>query len=420
MNQANAGGPQDIVRLMTAYAQARPDQETRLAAAIAAAASPEAFASLVKMVNDKNPQTRAKAARLLPQLPEWRRQRALAEALLDDPEPAVSRPMLQAAAQQAPAAFIPWLRRRAGDADADSRALCLRALIATGDPAHADALLARLPFEADALRQEIWGALVAMIKRDPADMTERMIRVLAAPDPEARRAAADLLAKMPDKRDVLRRLLIYAESLGAIPRDAAFAAMKKHAEAFAEPLLALFQGEDAAAVRLQGLALARALGHERLTPLFLHQLKSPDWTTRAAALQTLGAMKAPQALPVLVEMLGRGQDAAAVVQALDRYRDPRLAKPLFQRLPAADEAEQIDILKALKNLGDARFLPHLAKFLESASPKGQAKKFTVDAIVDLCRANGQAVPPRILEIQASLSQSALDALPDLGLKLAGD
>ncbi len=413
--------PTKIEKLMTAYAQERrPEAQAQLAAAIAACGSSQTLAYVGRMINDKNPAARLKAARLIQGLKDWPRQTALVSALLEDPDGAVSRCALKAVAEKAPARYGVYLSRRAHDDDPETRVLCLKALIAVGGRQHADTLLARLPFETGDLRTQIWNAIVAMVKREPGPMTDCMVRALTAPQTETRRMAADLLAKMPDKQDALRRLLVFAETLAGMARDKIFEAMAPHAAVWTEPLLALAQTESDPALRLQALHLAKALEQERLTPIFLHELKSPDWMVRLAAIQALGALKHPQALPALAEALQRKEDAIAAIQALDQYRDLRAANPMLKKLPAAGEDEQAALLHALTNIGDPRLVPHLHKFLDSPAPKGKAKRIAAESIMALCRASGNPVPPQVQETYDNLAADKWADLPDLGLKLAGD
>jgi len=184
--------------------------------------------------------------------------------------------------------------------------------------------------------------------------------------------------------------------------------------------LVIFKTEQDPALRLQAMNLAKVLKHQQLAPIFLHEMKNPNWLVRYTAMQVLGDMKAQQALPALVEALNSEDASIAAIQALDKYRDIRLAKPLFQKLPNGNESEQTEIVKVVQNIGDARLLPHLAKFLDSAAPKGGVKKLTAEIIIAMCKATNTAVPPRVTQIYDGLREKTVNDLPDLGLKMSDD
>lgn len=414
---AAAGGDGLLEQLMREKAPQRIEQ---LAQAIVERKDPELGTQLSQMVNDRNPEVRQKAMALLVRMEDWPRQRGLVQALLDDPRSEIGEPMLQHVIRSAPRAYLRELRRGAAHANEELRALCLKTLVAMNQLKNADIVLQRLPREKGELQKSLYGALLTWIKQDPVAMTEVVIAALAAAEPEVRSAALSLVVKLPDPRASFKRLLEFSASVSAIARDELFGEMARNAEAWVELVLNLFKTEQQASLRFQAMSLAKVLSHPRLAPIFLHEMKSADWMVRYAAMQVLGDMKAEQALPALIEALNSEDSALAAIQALDKYRDVRLAKSLFGRIVAGSETEQIEILKALANMNDARLLPNIAKFLDSSAPKGAAKKFAAETIIQMCEASQTAVPPRVTQIYDSLREKSIDDLPDLGLRLSLD
>jgi HEAT repeat protein len=249
-------------------------------------------------------------------------------------------------------------------------------------------------------------------------MTKKVVVAITADDAAVRQAALKLFFKLPEPPKAFRRLLMYLTSVASGLRDLAFAELAKHGDPFAELLMNLFKKERDPVLRLQALNLAKALKHPKLAPVFLHELKNPDWLVRYTAMQVLAEMKSPQALPALIEALREPETAQAAIQALDKYRDLRLAKPFFQKLPHAPESEQVELLAAIQNLGDARLLAHLGKFLDSSAPKGKAKLRAAVTIIAICGQSNTAVPERVQQIYDSLRTRTVEDLPDLGLQLA--
>ena len=395
-----------------------PQRIEELAQAIAACKPKDLGSQLSLWVNDAKIESRLKALALLVRMEDWPRQKGLVQALLDDPKPEVSDKILLQVLRTAPRLYLKALRQAAAHAQEEVRTLALKTLIGLNSLKHADVLLERLPRETGELQKSVYGALMMGIKQDPTGMTEVIVAALASTETAVRGAALNLLLKLPDPVVAFRRALQFSESLGAGPRDELFAEMTKAPEMWADLVLALVKVENHASLRLQAMTLARALKHPKLVPLFLHELKNPDWMVRYTAMQVLGDMQSQQALPLLVEALNQEESAMAAIQALDKYKDIRLAKPFLTRLPLAGEAEQIELLKALQNLGDARLLPNIAKFLESKELKGKAPKFAAETVIALCTSTGTPVPERVTQIYESLREKTVSDLPDLGLRLS--
>ncbi|MDJ0835115.1 MAG: HEAT repeat domain-containing protein [Acidobacteriota bacterium] len=405
-------------RLFNLYQrERRPEAEKDLARALAACGSQAVLSQLSKMVNNKDVNTRRKALTMFLGQEGWFKHRNMVMTLMEDPKAEISETILRQVVKTAPKAYAGQLRHLSGHAKPEIRALCLQALIGMNRIDNADIFIRRMPREEGELRKALYGAVVAFIKADTKAMTEKIVGALGEAAPEVRQGAMSLLVKMPDQPGTFKQMLTFCGSVSAMMRDQVFSEMAKQADGFADLAINLFKTEKDPALRLQVLHLAKFLKHPKLAPIFLHEMKNPDWMVRYTAMQVLGEMKAAQALSPLVEQMSNPESAMGAIEALDKYRDMRLAKPFLARLPKAPESEQLALLKALENLGDARLLQPMHQFLDSPAPKGKAKKVAAETLIRMCEATNTAVPPRIKEIHDQLAEKTIEDLPDLGLKL---
>lgn len=395
-----------------------PAAASKPAQAAPPAADEDDATRISRLVNSKDVNSRKQGLKLFTEQPGWQKNRGMVAALLSDPNPELAEAMLRVVIKTAPRGFISQIRAAAHAEKLEVRALALQALVALKQADNVDILLARMPLETGDLQKAVYSALVAMIKADTADMTQRIVTALGNADGRVRQGAMSLLLKMPDQAATFQKILAFCGSINAEMRDQVFAELAKSADAFADLTLNFFRGQPDSALRTQALYLARYLKSQKLAPIFMHELKNPDWLVRHTAMMALGEMKAPQALNALVEQLNNPDASMAAVEALDKYRDLRLAKPLLAKLQSGNASEQGAVLRALENLADARLVAPLTSFVESNAPKGDVKKKTAEAIINLCQATQTAVPAKVQQIHADLAEKTVNDLPDLGLKLA--
>ncbi|CAM2068042.1 HEAT repeat domain-containing protein [Sulfidibacter corallicola] len=414
--------PQKLSRLMDLFTrERRPEAESDILAAIAVCKAGDTRSLVAKMTNDKNVDVRKKALKLLIRLEDWARQRDLVGSLLLDPNPSISEAMIrQLVSQEATAPYAAALRQLALHDQESIRDASLKALIKHKNPKNIEVFLQALAHSQGEVKQQLEAAISGFISDDPSATGQQIIGALTDPDDKVVETALRLYLTLPNQAEAFRNLLSFTDSVTAFMRDEVFKRLIPHQDYIVPLVLDLCRLEQNPALKLQALNLAKVLKNNKLAPLFLHELKNPDWMVRYSAMQVLAAMRSPQALPILVEFLNDSDSSMAAIQALDQYRDMRLAKPFFQKLsaPDANESEQIELLKALRNLGDQRFLPHLAKFLEGPLMKGKARKLCAEVIIAICDEKNVQVPESVRKLHESLSEKTLEDLPDLGLKLS--
>lgn len=413
--------PQKGVKLVEAMVkERRPEGEAALGQLAGQVPLEDLIAGLGRMVNNKNVDHRKKALKLLLKLEQWPRHDQIVLPLLADPNREIAEVMVRQVAAKAPARYVQYLRQFSRSEDVKTREACLNALMGLNQVRHADLFLERLPFEEGELKDALRANLSQFLKSEAETITKEVVKATTSDIPQVRATAMALFTKLPNKTQAFRIFLQFSGSVSSFLRDQMFQEARKFADALVEPILATCQQEKDQGIRLQAIQLAKVLQHQQLAGLFMKELKSDDWMVRYTAIQTLSEMKSPQAVPHFLEMLKEPDAATAAVQALDRYRDMRLAKPLFQHLPKANAQLQIEILKLLENLGDGRFLPHFANFLEGKAFKEGALKQVAISAKAIGSASGAEVPSNLSELHERLVEKSIEDLPDLGLKLSDE
>ncbi|CAM2008608.1 HEAT repeat domain-containing protein [Acanthopleuribacter pedis] len=414
--------PEKLGKLMQMFArERRPEVEAELAAAIALCKSDAIFTEIAKMINNKDPNHRKKALKLLIKQEKGMQQRELVLALMNDPQPPIAEAMLKQVIASGAKGYQGQLRHMAV-VGADSIAvLCLKALLNQPSMKNVPVFIHALATQQGEIAAALSQALGRHMQEAPEAVLEEIILAIGSSDPKVGAAALKMFVGMPDLKEATRRLLLFADSVSPLVRDDIFRLMGTVGDTFVPIVLALVQEQPEQAVRIQAMNLAKIMKNQKLGPLFLQELKNPDWMVRYSAMQVLSAMKSPQALPILVEFLNQDESSMAAIQALDRYGDMRLAKPFFQKLTTqSNESEQLALLDALLNLGDPRFIGHLSKFLDSPAVRGKAVKRCAEVIIELGKRHGVAVPEKVIALNDQLTEKKLEDLPDLGLKLSSD
>lgn len=414
--------PHKLEKLVKLYAgERRPEVESDLAAAIGMCKSPTVFTEIAKMINHKDVNQRKKALKLLIKQEDGLQQRELVLALINDPQPAIAEVMLKQVIAIGGKGFQSQLRHFATVGAPETAALCLKALLNQPNLKNIPVFIHGLAYQQGDMVGALSQALGQAMQDAPDYVLEELIKAIGVSDQKVAQTALKMFAGMPNLKEATRSLLLFADSVSPMVRDDIYRLMGTIGDTFVPVVLDLMRDQPEQAVRVQAMNLAKIMKNPKLGPLFLQELKNPDWMVRYSAMQVLAAMKSPQALPILVEFLNQDESSMAAIQALDRYGDMRLAKPFFQKLTSqSNESEQLALLDALLNLNDPRFIGHLAKFLESPVVKGKAVKRCAEVVIDLGKRHNVAVPESVVALNDQLTEKKLEDLPDLGLKLSSD
>jgi twitching motility protein PilT len=183
---------------------------------------------------------------------------------------------------------------------------------------------------------------------------------MAAGDAGTRSAVIKILLGMGDRRELVKRYLIFSKTLAGWARDRALDSMKEFGEDLVEPAIELLADPDED-VRATALVVAGSFEDARIVPATIGLLKDQDWWLRVTAADTLGRIKDPRAVPALIEALGDQEARWAAVEALGRIGDPQALPALGQLLKDPAPEVRIEVLLALRAFRHPKILPALHK-----------------------------------------------------------
>jgi putative heme-binding domain-containing protein len=238
----------------------------------------------------------------------------------------------QPAARKPPARTVAWegtpvvreaLLKALGDSDARVRKAVIAGLLAVRDPATLEPLLARFDAEADtAMRTDLVRVIAGLNVPKSAAFLSTLLADGKAP--EALRleciiglektntpGAIDGLAKVLDPREPIALQVRALEALGVLKA--------KQAGTLAKTALA----SPAAAVRQAAAGLLGKLGEATAAEALLRLLDDKETPVQIAAIQALGALKAKDALPALLQAAGRETTQFDAIKALAQVPDAR-------------------------------------------------------------------------------------------------
>lgn len=391
-----------------------------LLSALAASGSSEPFEIVAKSINSQNEQTRKKALDLFLNLDGWSAKRELVSAFLEDPSFEVRSRVLLYIARKAPKLYASYLRHHSSEDQVEVRKICLAALISMKNPKNTQTFLERIPHEDGKLQGLLFGAVLDFTEKNSLLATEGILKSLTFPDAAVRKSAMYFFLQLEDQPTSIRALLDYCQALDTSVRDSVFAETVEHKDVIAELVLHVLETDSDPKRRAQALSLASVLKHEKLTELFLKELTNSDWVLRCLAMRTLGEMKCKEAIPSLLEALQDKEVSIAAIEALSKYGDMKIAQEFFKKLSKATEPEQLEILEALLEMSDKRFIEPLVKFMESDKSEEKAKLRTEEAIRSICKATKTPVPKKIFEIKKAIKDKRLSEIPDLGLSMVDE
>ena len=97
----------------------------------------------------------------------------------------------------------------------------------------------------------------------------------------------------PDRRDVVRRYIVFSKTLAGWARDRALESMRAFEGDLIEPTIELLSDPDQE-VRASAMLVAQSFEDPRIVPATIGLLKDPDWWIRITAAETLGRLKDPR------------------------------------------------------------------------------------------------------------------------------
>ncbi len=259
------------------------------------------------------------------------------------------------------------------------------------DPRAIEPLVATLRDPDRSVREAAIEALLAI----GAPSTTALSACLADPDLSIQEAASKILASIADAR-ALDQLLPALRSPDWIVRMHAAKALGRIKDADSVRSLVPLLQDGVKAVREEASAALAAIGDAAI-PSLLSALTHRDWLVRLHAVESLGAVKSPEAVPSLIATVFNDTDCAVredAVRALGAIGDPRAVVPLTV-VVTREPKLRVPAIEALGRIGDRRAVPIL---IEAA--KGTMEPAATQALSGCGDRWDPAIPERAAAVRA--------------------
>jgi twitching motility protein PilT len=312
---------------------------------------------------------------------------------------------------------IPRWQRLARDPDKAIREKAL-AVLARNDPAGStDLLVEQIPLVDYSTQQLLVEALTRAAAGQGAAFADRLLPLVASGDAGTRSAVLKILVGMPERREVVRRYIVFSKTLAGWARDRALESMRAFGQDLLEPTIELLSDPDQE-VRASAMLVAQSFEDPRIVPATIGLLKDPDWWIRITAAETLGRLRDPRAVEPLVQALADPEARWSAVEALGRIGDARAATALSKLLQDPAPEVRIEVIQALSHFDHPQMLDvvrHVARQDPSRAVRGRALEIAREMAA---RSQAHLADEEALK-QAALAAQAGQNEPRLNTLLAG-
>ncbi|MEJ2059293.1 MAG: HEAT repeat domain-containing protein [Gammaproteobacteria bacterium] len=229
--------------------------------------------------------------------------------------------------------------------------------------------LAKLMRDADINVQN--KAVDAMIKlRDPQTI-KYLVPLLKDESEYVRRGAVEVLNEIGSARDVKDLLESARDADWWVRARAADALAKIGGKRVVEAVVELIRDKDEY-IRRSAIEILNATRDERSLSYLLRALDDEDWWVRERAVDALAAIGNKAAVPSLVQMLKKDQEAAPVVlRALATLGDEKIIPAVIDQLKQPVPNIQIEAVYTLKEITDSRNMEKVITALSKHTRKAE-------------------------------------------------
>jgi twitching motility protein PilT len=264
---------------------------------------------------------------------------------------------------------LPRWHRLARDPEKAVREKTL-AVLAQRDPAgQVDLFVEQLPLVDYSTQQVLVDALTRAAAGQGAGFADRILPLMASGEAATRSVVLKILLGMPDRRDVVRRYIVFSKSLAGWARDRALESMRAFENDLLEPTITLLQDPDQE-IRASAMLVAQSFEDPRIVPATIGLLKDPDWWIRITAAETLGRLKDPRGVLPLVEALSDPETRWSAVEALGRIGDLRAVPALSELLQDPAPEVRIEVIQALSHFDHPQMLTFVRNVAKQDPSRG--------------------------------------------------
>ncbi len=227
-----------------------------------------------------------------------------------------------------------------------------------------------------AVRLRAAEALKVLSERGTLDVARTVIWLLRSRDPEVRRIAADVARSVRDTEGQLwPQLLRHLRDEDWWVRERITDALLALAGKQLTRHCAAFLQDESDVVRRYGVEmLMRIQDPASLGALVRAAGSDPDWWVRERAIEAIGALGDPRAIPYIVDFMQKDPDLLLVcVHTLAQIGERSAAPHVAVLMPQADTEQQIEILRCLESLDDSSQASALVPYVEHPDHRVRSK-----------------------------------------------
>jgi len=255
---------------------------------------------------------------------------------------------------------IPKWQKLGRDSNKAVREKALEILATKSPQSSIELFVEQLPQATYSTQQLIVEALTTCAAGQGPEFSDRILPLMASGEAGTRSAVLKILLGMGNRRELVKRYIVFSKTLAGWARDRALESMKAFGEDLIEPTIELLSDPDED-IRASAMVVAGSFDDPRIVPATITLLKDPDWWIRITAVETLGRLKDPRAVGPVIEVLQDPEARWSAVEALGRIGDVR-ALPALGKLLADPAAEvRIEIIQAFRNFKHPQVLEVLQK-----------------------------------------------------------
>ncbi len=249
-------------------------------------------------------------------------------------------------------------------------------VLAQRDPAGSvDLFVEQLSHVDYSTQQVLVDALTRAAAGQGPAFAERLLPLMASGDAGTRSVVLKILIGMPERREVVRRYIVFSKSLAGWARDRALDSMRAFGADLLEPTIELLSDPDEE-VRASAMLVAQSFEDPRIVPATCGLLKDPDWWIRITAAETLGRLKDPRGVAPLIETLSDPETRWSAVEALGRIGDLRAAPALSELLQDPAPEVRIEVIQALSHFDH----PQMLDFVRNVAKKDASRAVRARAL----------------------------------------
>lgn len=401
--------------LLLKMKDAREAGRRQIAVLISKLQLPTLRSSLLRMIQSEDVDERMMAMEILTNHPNWQNYLEILKIALKDSRAkirygAVS--LLSSMADKKRLFLI--LRRMCEDPAEIVRHKVLTTMARIDIPDVVEPFFERLPYESPVIQQEIINALIRLCGKQELQIEDYVFPALFDEEEMVRNAATELLRKMPNKTEILRKLLIYSQGVASWLRERCFEFVRKLGPELVEPLIELIDDpkED---IRVMAMLLAKEVRDERIIPALKKVLTNESqWWIRVSAINILSQFKKPQITELLLKFIDDPDLKWSVIVSLGKMEDPRMVSHLLENLSDSRRGIRMAILGALESLLTSYLLNDLGQIYEKDPDEGVRQK--AFGLIQKLANQGDTQAARIVEARQERGRRFLEGQVQLEIE----